>query len=268
MSFRTLHDELLAYQGRATFVDVLTPWIERNTAEIECLRSIRLRTGRPIPNVPEDERWLLYSASRVFELLALRFQKGQADGSEWPGPAISEEELVCFAERISLDVVRPDKYSPFHHEIAALSDSSEGAQSPQIVKYHWPCLMLGPLLLMRAGVTLSANSSAMHPEVAGTSTLYWAFRRKTRPHHDLAHGWGHNSSWRTSFRRDYHLGDTFHFNVDGAVDLLELQADSRNEEGLSPKERMELLASRCFVTVTKDSVDHFPYDDRFSMRVV
>jgi len=268
MSFRALHDELLAYHGQAAFVDVLTPWIEGNPAEIERLRSIRLRTGRPIPNVPEDELWLLYAASRVFELLVLRFQSGRADGSEWPGPAISEDEIVCFSERIGLDVVRPDRYSPFHHEIAALSCPSGAAQSPQIVKYHWPCLMLGPLLLMRAGVTLSANSSVMHPAVAGTSTLYWAFRRKTRPHHDLAHGWGHNSSWRTSFRRDYHLGDTFYFNVDGAVDLLDLHAESRNEEGLSPKERMELLASRCFVTVTKDSVDHFPYDDRFSMRSV
>lgn len=268
MSFRALHDELLAYQGQAAFVDVLMPWIKANPAEIERLRSIRLRTGRPIPDVAEDERWLLYAASRVFELLVLRFQSGRADGSEWPGPVISEDELVLFSERMGLDVVRPDRYSPFHHEIATLSRSAEAARSPQIVGYHWPCLMLGPLLLMRAGVTLSANASVMRPEVAGTSMLYWAFRRKTRPHHDLAHGWGHNSSWRTCFRRDYHLGDTFHFNVDGTVDLLELQAESRNEEGLSPKERMELVANRCFVTVAKDSVDHFPYDDRFSMKAV
>jgi hypothetical protein len=268
MSFRSLHDELLVYQGQTAFVDVLAPWIEKNPVEIEWLRSIRGRTGRLIPNVTEDERWLLYAASRVFELLVLRFQSGRADGSDWPGPAISENELVCFSERVGVDTVRPDRYSPFHHEIAALTCSSEAAQVPQIVKYHWPCLMLGPLLLMRAGVTLSASSSVMRPEVAGTSTLYWAFRRKTRPHHDLAHGWGHNSSWRTSFRRDYYLGDTFHFNVDGAVDLLELQAESRNEEGLTPKERMELLASRCFVTVTKDNVGHFPYDDRFSMKAV
>lgn len=265
MAFRALHDELLTYQGQAAFVDVLTPWIEENTAEIEWLRSIRSRTGSPIPQVSKDELWSLYAVSRVFELLVLRFQNGQADGSEWPGPAISEDEMVCFSQRIGLDVVRPVAYSPFHHEIATLSGTSEGAPSPRIVKYHWPCLMLGPLLLMRAGVTLSANSRVMRPEVAGTSMLYWAYRRKTRRHHDPAHGWGHNSSWRTAFRRDYHLGDTFHFNVDGKVDLLELPAESRNEDGLSPKERMELLANRCFVTVTKDSVDHFPYDDRFSV---
>ncbi|QDQ84549.1 hypothetical protein [Paraburkholderia megapolitana] len=268
MSFRFLHDELLEYQGQTAFVDVLIPWIEKNPAEIEWLRSIRLRTGRLIPNVSEDELWLLYAASRVFELLVLRFQSGRADGSDWPGPTISEDELVCFAERIGLDVMRPDRYSPFYHEIAALSCSPKTAQSPQIIKYHWPCLMLGPLLLIRAGVTVSASSSVMHPEVAGTSTLYWAHRRKTRPHHDLAHGWGHNSSWRTSFRRDYHLGDTFHFNVDGAVDLLGLRAESLNEEGLTPRERMELVANRCFVTVTKDNVDQFPYDDRFSLKAV
>ncbi|NHB05586.1 hypothetical protein GWK53_03590 [Burkholderia cepacia] len=143
MSFRSLHDDLLAYQGQMAFVDVLIPWIEENPAEIERLRSIRLRSGRPIPNVSEDERWLLYAASRVFELLVLCFQSGRADGTEWRGPAISEDELVCFSERIGLDVVRPDRYSPFHHEIAALLCSAEAAQSPQIAKYHWPCLMLG-----------------------------------------------------------------------------------------------------------------------------
>lgn len=268
MSFQYLHDELLEYEGQTAFVDVLSPWIEKNPAEVELLRSIRLRTARPIPEVSEDELWLLYAASRVFELLVLRFQSGRADGSDWPGPVISEDELARFAQRIGLDVMRPDRYSPFHHEIAELSCSSKTGQAPQIVTYHWPCLMLGPLLFMRAGVTISVCSSVMRPEVAGTSTLYWAHRRKTRPHHDLAQGWGHNSSWRTSFRRDYYLGDTFHFNVDGAVDLSGLRAESRNDDGLTPRERMELVANRCFVTVTKDDADRFPYDDRFSMKAV
>ena len=266
MSFRSLHHELLEYNGQSTFIDVLSPWLERHRAEVEWLRSIRERPGTPIPKCSEEDLWRLYAASRAFELLALRFQSGNADGSDWLGPAISEDEFRHFSQSIGLDVVLPDQYSPFHHEIVGLLRSTDAAQPVQLSSYHWPCLMLGPLLFMRAGVTVSAGSSFMTPEVAEKSTLYWAHRRKNRPHLDLAHGWGSNSSWRTSFRRDYYLDDRLHFNVDGKNDLSKLRAGVRNEDGLSPEERMELVANRCFVVSAKDDDDLFPFDDRFSMK--
>jgi len=213
-----------------------------------------------------EELWDLYAASRAIELLALRFQTGHADESDWPGPVISKDEFARFAQLVGLDVVRPQGYSPFHHEIVELSAASDAAQPAQIVHCHWPGLMLGPLLFMRAGVTVSAGSNIMAPGVADKSTLYWTYRRKTRPHHDLAHGWGSNSSWATSFRRDYLLDGTFHFNVDGDVDLDKLRKGVLNREGLSVEERKELVANRCFVVTTKDDADQFPYDDRFSMK--
>lgn len=266
MPFRSLHNELLEYSGSAAFTDVLNPWLEEHPAEVQWLRSIKERSGKPIPTASEEELWQLYAASRVFELLALRFQKGCADGSDWPGPPISEEEFAEFSRRVGLDVLHPDLYSPFHHEVVELSSTAESDQPVRISKYHWPCLMLGPLLFMRAGVTVSASPRVLAPKVADRSTLYWAYRRKSRPYQDLSLGWGSNSQWRTSFRRDYYLGETLHFNVDGKVDLATLRAGEHNEDGLSPDERMELVANRCFVITTKDSDDQFPYEDRFSLK--
>jgi hypothetical protein len=266
MSFRSLHDDLLEYNGQATFDEVLRPWLEKSMVEVEWLRSIRQRTGQQIPAMPAEELWDLYAVSRAIELLALGFQTGLADGSDWPGPAIPEDEFARFAQLVGLDVARPRQYSSFHHEIVGLSVAADAAQPAQLLRYHWPCLMLGPLLFMRAGVTVSSGCSVMARGIADKSTLYWTYRRKTRPHQDLAHGWGSNSSWRTSFRRDYLLDGTFHFNVDGDVDLFKLRKGALNDEGLSLEERKELVANRCFVVTTKDHADQFPYHDRFSVK--
>ena len=262
MSFRSLHNALLEYDGQSAFGDLLGPWLENNASEIELLRSLGARTGSPIPKMSSEELWYLYSAHRVLELLALPFQPGSADGSDWPGPAITEEELIRFARGAGLDVASPDRWSPFHHEIVGLTPLADAARRAEVVRCHWPCLMLGPMLFMRAGVTVSAGSMHMAPGIADRSTLYWAYRRKNRPHQDLAHGWGHNSSWRTEFRRDYQLDGTFHFNVDGGIDLSEVRAGETDDHGLSLTERRELLVNRCFVVSPKDSTDLFPYDDR------
>jgi hypothetical protein len=267
MSFRALHDALLQYDGANAFAEVLMPWASQHRAVIQELQSFREKAGTGIPQAGKYELFMLYAASRVFELLVLNFQHGHADGSAWRGPGITEHQLEEFAQQVGLEVLRPDRFSPFHHEMVEVQTASQNCQSARICTYHWPCLMLGRLLFMRAGVSVSAGADVMHPQIAASSTLYWAHRRKNRPHRDLAQGWGRNSAWKTCFRRDYHLGDQFHFNVDGGVDLAALTDECRNEEGLFPHERMELVANRCFVSVAKDDSDLFPYDDRFSMCV-
>ena len=266
MSFRSLYHSLLEYEGQAAFDDLLRPWLDNNLPEIELLRSLGARTGAPIPTMSSEELWHLYAAHRVLELLALRFQAGSADGGEWPGPAVTEDEFRRFAQCIELDIVHPERWSPFHHEIVGLTPIADPARPARILKYHWPCLMLGPMLFMRAGVTVSAGSAHMAPGIADQSTLYWAHRRKTRPHQDLAHGWGSNSSWRTDFRRDYLLDGSFHFNVDGDIDLSKVPTGDVDDAGLSAQERRELLVNRCFVVCTKDHADLFPYDDRCSVK--
>ena len=64
-------------------------------------------------------------------------------------------------------------------------------------------------MFSRAGVAVCGGKDYIQPEIAMSSTIYWAFRRKYRPYSDLSHGWGSNSQWRTSFRRDYRIGGRF-----------------------------------------------------------
>ncbi len=230
------------------------PWASQHRAVIQGLQSFREKAGVGIPQAGENDLFMLYAASRVFELLVLNFQHGQADGTAWRGPGITGDQLEEFAQQVGLEVMRPDRFSPFHHEVVDVQTASQSHQPARICAYHWPCLMLGPLLFMRAGVSVSAGSAVMHPKIAASSTIYWAHRRKNRFHRDLAQGWGRNSAWNTCFRRDYHLGDQFHFNVDGGVDLATLPSECRNDEGLAPHERMELVANRCFVTVRQGAL--------------
>ncbi len=266
MSFRLLHDQLLDYDGEAAFADVLTTWLRSHTSAVDPLKSVNIRSIKSIPQLSDDESWLLYEAHRVLELLVLRFQSGNADGSEWPGPAITKEEFAQFAQSIGLTVMRPLAWSPFHHEITTLTTVPDPKAAPEVLHEHWPCLMLGSMLFMRAGVAVAAGAHTLAPDIASTSRLYWAHRRKTRPHSDLAHGWGANSSWRTRFRRDYFIDGTFHFNVEGDCDLSALPAGEINEDGLTALERQELVIHRCFVTCKKDDADLFPYGDRYSIK--
>ena len=113
MSFRLLYQELLEYEGQATFNEVLSPWLQKNFAEIEWLKSIRNRAGKPIPELNDEELWRLYAVSRTFEFLAIRFQRDSAEGSSWPGFVLTLEELVYFAENVGFEVIQPNKFSPF-----------------------------------------------------------------------------------------------------------------------------------------------------------
>ena len=117
----------------------------------------------------------------------------------------------------------------------------------------------------------------MDKGVAENSPLYftyWRFRRETR---DLSHGWGHNSQWRTRFRRDYVSERCYHYNVDGthalgdssekpptAAGKQTSRAES-NLDDLTTEERIELLVDRCFVRCRKAARDAWPYHDRYTV---
>ena len=261
--YRLLNESLMDYQGTGVFPDVLLPWLEKNPGEPAWLLAFSERAGRPIPDATVEDLWRLYALNRVLELLTLRFQRGAADGSAWNGPAVSIEQFEAFAQALHLQVTRENAYDPFHHEITGLVPSTDPV--PRLVEVHWPGLMLGSMLMVRAGVTVAAAPETLRPGVADASTLYWAYWRKNRPHDDLAHGWGSNSSWRTSFRRDYQIGNKVYLNVDGEADLGNPQGDWLNDSGLTNAERIELLVNRCFTTTTKPHGDLWPYDDRITL---
>jgi hypothetical protein len=202
---------------------------------------------------------------RTCEILTLSLKTAKPQAGYDGHFALSTRQFEDFFSRLLIDAMRPKVYAPFHHEIVATFPAPAPSQAPRILEWHWPCLMLGTLMIQRGGVSLSAGAEVLAPGIAATSTLYWAYDRNNRPTHDLAHGWGSNSRWRTAFRRDYHLGDTHHFNVDGRCDLSFVAPGTFDEPGLSRAERVELLVNRSFVTTSKAHADLFPYDDRVSL---
>lgn len=260
-----LYHALLEYEGTATYTEVLHPWLVSNSDEGRWIRAFGRRQGSPIPAADADDLFRLYALNRVCETLVLGFQKGQADGSNWAGPVLTTAEYTSFVEAVGLTIVHPTRYTPFHHEVVNAEVSKELLSMPVLLSSHWPCLIIGSMLFMRAGVTVLANEHQLTPGIADATTLYWSHRRKNRPTSDLSQGWGSNSQWRTALRRDYHVHDTYRFNVDGKCNLTTLPEDSIDECGLTKAERIELLVNRNFVTTKKPHDDLCPYDDTISI---
>jgi len=173
---------------------------------------------------------------------------------------ISSEEHVAFVEALGLDVLRPQRFSPFYHEVVQVERAASQFSPVTVLEFKWPCVMLGNMMVSRAGVRVAAGTSLLVAGIADASTLYWTYLRSNRPHQDLSHGWGRNSQWRTAFRRDFIVGDTFYYNVDGRNDLANEGDDE--DSGLTHSERVELVMHRCFVRCTKPHADLWPYDDR------
>jgi hypothetical protein len=257
--YRRLYELVHSDDSGHLYSRVLAPWAEAHRTERDWLRSFADRAGNPVPPAAVEELWRLYALSRVNETL-LRFQGGQADGSDWPGPAITLDEYAAFAESLGLAVSEERIYSPFHHEVVEVEQAADEGGPVVVLSLSWPCLMLGEMLFSRAGARVSAGRRAIRKEVAESSTMYWAHWRKNRPYEDLSHGWGSNSQWRTSFRRDYRKGGHCLYNIDGTRDLSAVPSED-DRDGPSAAERVELLTNRCFVRCMKPHGDLWPYDD-------
>ena len=263
--YRGLFDSIHTKDCRPLYAHVLAPWVDAHAAERDWLCSFASRSGSPVPPAEPEDLWRLYALSRVNEILLLCFQRGRADGTDWPGLKVSLDEYVWFAESLGLAVAEAQPFSPFYHEIVKVDQADNEEQPVTLLSTFWPCLMLGNMMFSRAGVRVSGGKRFIRKEVAESSTLYWAYRRKNRPYQDLSHGWGSNSQWRTSFRRDYLLGRAVHYNVDRRHDLSRPESRSEDRDGLTCEERIELLTNRCFITAMKAHGDLYPYDDRYQM---
>jgi hypothetical protein len=157
-------------------------------------------------------------------------------------------------ESLGLHKIGVDCFHPFHHEVAEVIPSAIAEAPITIAKIIWPGFMCGPLMIARAGVSVSGGVRHVRKEIAETSTLYWCFRRASRPVEDLSMGWGGNSQWRTRFRRDYCLDGQYYYNVDGDNDSVDALLEER--------ERLELVRHRCFVLADHQHADLYPYELR------
>lgn len=258
-----LHDAMVSLPGDRLSPRLLAEWLQQYPKEATWLEWFRQERGHAAA-ASQEELWRLYALSRVVEVMNLSFQTGDADS--WTGPGFPASDVAAFARDLGLSVVVPDRYTAFDCEIAAVTEAADDTAPADLVDVQWPCLMLGEMLICRAGATLRAGARVMNPQIASSSTLYWAYRRRNRPHADLSHGWGHNSQWRTSFRRDYRVGQRTYYNVDGEHDLLadDPGVSVREEPPLTRLERVELLVNRCFVVTSRPGNDLWPYDDRLA----
>lgn len=118
---RQLYATLWEYSGTATYSDVLAPWLEENYDEARWVREFGQRQGSPFPIVKSDDLFRLYALSRVCETLVLGFQRGNFEDRDWPGPVLTADEFIRFVEAIGLTIVRPTRYTPFHHEVVDLT---------------------------------------------------------------------------------------------------------------------------------------------------
>ncbi|MCC7531570.1 MAG: hypothetical protein IT342_23910 [Candidatus Melainabacteria bacterium] len=208
--------------------------------------------------------WDLYALSRVNDFFLLPFQNCEL--SKWKGSAVSMEQYLCFFQQLGLKPFEPkhgDVFSPFHHEIVSVEQSADAAEPISIVRAQWPGLMYGELLFSRSGVRVKGGADFVFKNIAETSTLYFAHRRLMRPTEDLSMGWGSNSQWRTSFRRDYEINGQLFFNVDGNRRLsTKPETNQIDDYGLTVEDRIELCLNRCFIRTDKPHEDLFPYEDR------
>lgn len=265
---RGLWDALHSYRGKMIDAELLQPWLVGHREEAAWFKAFGARTGHPIPNADNEDLCRLYAFGRCIEVLMMGFQPGGRGQGDWSGPPIELDEFVAFAAAFGIRAVEQPKYSPFHHELVEVLQSRDESTPPRLLRTRWPCLMLGPMMFIRAGVTVDAGRCAMVAGAADLSRLYWAHRRRYRPTFDMSDGWGSNSQWRTEMRRDYEFADALYFNVDGRVDLSKVPRDHQEDWLPTVPERYELLMNRCFVSRPDGKVLEHPFDDMLRLEKI
>jgi hypothetical protein len=261
---RDLFDKINAYTRDDLYHEVLLPWITHHRYHLVIAQMAEfIGDGQLIAPLPVDMSWRLYALSRVLDCLTLGFQPAAANDDFPYRPVLSRQQYMAFAEAMGLTLREPTCFHPFYCEILA----AECGEKPfAIVDSRYPALMLGSLLIHRGGVTVTLPPSQYNLDLVNRAELYWAYCRRHRTAHDLSHGWGSNSQWRTGFRLDFACATGFLYNAEGKIDLTPTgQSVPSNMplDDMSLAEARELTVYRHFIHCTKPDGDLFPYDFRY-----
>lgn len=265
--------------SRSAMLQVLEPRLPALRRVFESLDCYRRRNSPSHGyTVFVDDLHEMYALSRLHQL-TLQPASGQAPGLD----EVSEEQRVFWLQ-LGLEEEARREFSPLFHEIVQVT-RDDSLSWPLIERELWPCLRLGELVLARGGIHIRAPHRLIEKGLAESSTLFWAWWHQ-RAHEDLSHGWGSNSQWRTSFRRDYGeagaASELWFFNVDaGGVregcpvhELESAQVDGLHyfaeigrpwSDNLPVEARREVLWHRCRVRSPEPS-ELWIYDDACAMR--
>jgi hypothetical protein len=271
---RELYFALRRYIGSEAYVDVLVPWVTTRGGWIQdLLAPLRTYGGWWREEyVFGDLLEQAYVLSRVNDVLLLGSQPPLPESAglpfahhlhldeEWPH--INAEQYLSFFARLDMTVIRTTVFDPFLHEIVAVEQSDAPDDPIEIMEIVWPSLMWGDMLFSRSGVRVRAGTNHAVTGIADQSTLHEVFLRRYRHTSDMSLGWGHNSQWKTDFRRDYLTSDAYHLNIDGTDNVDE----PGDQSGLTLDQRNELLRHRCVVRVLP-RVDGEPYAGNYSLSV-
>jgi hypothetical protein len=265
VDFRGLWENMMEYEGQSLYHEVIAPWLEENGAGAAgWLAAFAARRGDPIPGASHKDLSDLYAFSRVYEALLRRVQPSlmgsSRDGDATAPLSISEYNNLITA--FGLQMIKVDEFSPFFHEIVSVEQHDDENAPLTIRQTLWPAVILGEMLFARAGVVVRGGRNHVVKEIAEQSTLYWASYRNHRPRADMSDGWGSNSQWRTTFRRDYLIDGKFFYHVDGKNNLA-LPQTEEDRDGLTPAARLELLLNRCLIKTPAPHNDLWPYDDTY-----
>lgn len=257
--YRELFDAIVSYQGTNLYADLLQPWCVNSIAVKAWLNNFAANSRSSIPNASIEDLWQLYALSRVNDLLIsrLRNENAQIASTE---VEISTSNYLDFMRSLGLEIANSREFSPFYHEIVEVIQDEPQHAEITVVAILWDALVLGNMMFSRAGTCVAGGVANINKSIAETSTLYWTYQRPKRRCQDSSYGWGSNSQWRTTFRRDYKIDGDIYYNVDGKNNLN--LGQSHNDE-LELSEQIELVKHRCFITVDKPDDDLFPYSDRY-----
>lgn len=243
--------------GQELYTTVLAPWLELHAAAVrEGLLPLAGYGGwRRESYVFGDPLEQAYALSRVSDLLLLGFQPEFPAGQAAPWahelhlpdrlPQITEHEYLAVFTALGMNQIDMSAFDPFFHEIAVIEQDADPHAPIEVTRVLWPGLMLGELLFSRAGVAVRTGAAHAVAGIADRSTLNEVFLRRHRDTSDGSLWWGHNSQWKTDFRRDYVVADAYHFNVDAEIDITDASGLNPDPRGLTPGEMRELLRYRC-----------------------
>ncbi len=277
--FRELYTQILSFEGGNIVKNLLVPQIVPARQLLKTLASHARLPEHPA-ETPVAELWQWYALSRVSDRLLIGIQadddfyrspqqreEAQPLGDWWDNSVVTTEQYAQFFAALGFEPFASVPFSPFSHEIVEVIEDPSLTGRPVVERIFWPGLMFGEMLFARAGVSVRCSPGFYQKDIAENSCLYFTYQRLHRKTQDLSDGWGSNSQWGTSFRRDYAVGGTFYYNVDGEHPLgpnYEASFDSGDDDPRSEwtlEERTEMLTHRCFVRCPKDDDNCWPYDD-------
>ena len=258
-SFRQLHDLLARYDGADPLADVLVPCLADVQALMAPLQPLRHLATSPPGAVAQDALRDLFALSVVDDALL-----------SWP--QFRAADHAAFFSLLGFEPFHEHAaFSPLTCEIVAVSNDVGGrASGIELLETHWPGLRFGDLVFARCAKSVRCHRSLGIVEgIADKSMLHFTNARRGRRCNDLSHGWGHNSLWRTNFRRNYATRGIAFYNVDGPLDI-GTRNPSLERSGHPPAElpldqAREILMHRGFVQTLRFA-DEWPYDWRMAVR--